>query len=274
MNSINTNVGAMIALRHLNAINAELETTQRRISTGFKVGSAKDNGAIWAIAQNQRSEILALDSVKDSLARGGSIVDVAISAGETVSDLLNQMKAKALAATDVSLDAASRAALNQDFKALRDQIKKTVESASFGGANLLASGAGALSLLADASGASKMTVGAQVMALGSASVTVGLTASFDSAATASTILGQINASITNVNAAVGRLGTGARALDTHLGFISKLQDTMTASVGRLVDADLARESTRIQALQVRQQLAIKALSIANQSASLLLQLFR
>ena len=98
LNSINTNTGAMIALQNLNVTNSALNTTQNRINTGQKVSSAKDNGAIWAIAQNSRADIGALDSVKDSVQRGQSTVDVAISAGETISDLLSQMKAKSLAA--------------------------------------------------------------------------------------------------------------------------------------------------------------------------------
>src|SRR3712207_6463779 len=122
LNSINTNVGAMIALQNLNITNAQLDRTQNRINTGLKVGSAKDNGAIWAQAQNSRADISAIDSVKDSIQRGQSTVDVAISAGETVSDLLNQMKAKALAAADASLDTNSRTAMNNDFIALRNQI--------------------------------------------------------------------------------------------------------------------------------------------------------
>src|ERR1700712_2597318 len=121
-NSINTNQGALIALQNLNQTNAALATTQQRINTGLKVSSAKDNGAIWAIAQNQRASVSAYDSVKDSINRASSTVDVAVSAGETVSDLLNQMKAKALAASDASLDTTSRAALASDFTALRDQI--------------------------------------------------------------------------------------------------------------------------------------------------------
>ena len=93
--SVNTNVGAMIALQNLNATNAELAATQSRINTGKKVASAKDNGAIWAIAQGQRADIGALAAVNQSLDRGIAAVDVAMAAGETVSDLLLQMKEKA-----------------------------------------------------------------------------------------------------------------------------------------------------------------------------------
>ena len=122
MNSVNTNVGAMVALQNLNSTNAELTTTQSRINTGKKIASARDNGAVWAIAQNQRASSQSLNAVKESLQRAQSTVDVAISAGESVSDLLLQMKEKALASADASLDTNARTALNDDFKALRDQL--------------------------------------------------------------------------------------------------------------------------------------------------------
>ena len=121
-NSVNTNVGALVALQNLNATNRELATTQTRINTGLRVASAKDNGAIWAIAQNQRAASQSLNSVKESLQRGQSTVEVAISAGESISDLLLQMKEKALASADTGLDTESRKALSDEYKSLRSQI--------------------------------------------------------------------------------------------------------------------------------------------------------
>jgi flagellin len=110
LNSVNTNTGAMVALQNLNTTNSQLATVQNRINTGMKVASAKDNGAVWAIAQGMRSESNSLNAVKDSLSRGQSTIDVAMAAGESISDLLTQMKEKSLAASDTSLDTTSRAA--------------------------------------------------------------------------------------------------------------------------------------------------------------------
>ena len=274
MNSVNTNVGAMVALQNLNQTNRDLDTTQTRINTGKKVSSAKDYGAIFAIAQSQRATSVSLGAVKDSLDRARSTVDVALAAGETVSDLLVQMKEKALAASDTTLDTTSRAALNEDFKALRDQIAKSVANADFNGANLVKTGAVALAALANADGTSRLTVGAEVMALGGAIVTVAATASFATAASASGFIATVATSITNVNAALARLGTKSKALELHTTFVGKLQDSIDAGIGNLVDADLAKESAKLQALQTKQQLGIQALSIANSSSQNILSLFR
>lgn len=272
--SVNTNVGAMIALQNLNATNAQLATTQNRINTGKSVATAKDNGAIWAIAQGQRAEIGALSAVKQSLDRGVAAVDVALAAGETVSDLLLQMKEKALAATDASLKTAARAALNEDFVALRDQIASVTSNAEFNGVNLLETGATGFQALANAQGTSTLTVGAEVMALGSTNVTVTTSQAIDTLSDATAALSVVTASIDLVSGALARLGTKSKALSTHITFVGKLSDALESGVGNLVDADLAKESAKLQALQTKQQLGVQALGIANQSPQLVLSLFR
>ena len=272
--SVNTNVGAMIALQNLNATNAQLATTQNRINTGKSVANAKDNGAIWAIAQGQRAEIGALNAVKQSLDRGVAAVDVALAAGETVSDLLLQMKEKALAATDASLTTSARSALNEDFKALRDQIASVTGNAEFNGINLLKTGATGFQALANAQGTSSLTVGAEVMALGSTTVSVTTTQSIDTLTKATASLTAVSNSIDRVSGALARLGTKSKALTTHITFVGKLSDALESGVGNLVDADLAKESAKLQALQTKQQLGVQALGIANQTPQLVLSLFR
>jgi flagellin len=273
-NSVNTNVGAMIALQNLNATNNQLSQTQNRVSTGLRVGSAKDNGAIWAIAQGQRSESMSLNAVKDSLARGQSTLDVAMAAGESISDLLVQMKEKALAASDVGLDSGSRGKLNEDFKALRNQIGKVIENAQFNGTNLLDGSIAGLSALANADGSSTLTVGSEDLSLGGTIMAIGATDTIGTITTASSMIDTIADSMDNVSAAITRLGTSSKAYETHATFVSKLQDTLDAGVGNLVDADLAKESAKLQALQTRQQLGLQALSIANQSPQSILSLFQ
>ena len=274
MNSVNTNVGAMIALQNLNATNTELMTTQNRINTGKKVASAKDNGAVWAIAQNQRAASGALNAVKDSLQRTQSTIDVAISAGESVSDILLQMKEKALAASDTTLDTTSRAALNEDFKSLRDQLAKAVSNAEFNGANMIKTAGATMMALANSDGTSKITVAAVNLGLGGGNVGVLSTSTIGTVTTATAMIATVNTSIAAVSTALSKFGTGSKSVTSHLSFINKLQDSIDAGVGNLVDADLAKESARLQSLQTKQQLGIQALSIANSSSSTLLGLFR
>jgi len=273
LNSINTNVGAMIALQSLNAINRDLSGTLRRIATGLAISSPKDNPAVWAIAQNQRAEAKSLDAVRASLQRGQSITDVALAAGETVTDLLGQMREKMLAASDTSLNTASRKALNDDYLSLKRQIDRTVGNADFNGVNLISSGStGQIRALANANATDTIDVD-HVDLSTTGSALSGMRADLLGAPITAAEIKAMGGAIDNVTAALSTLGTRSYALQAHLTFIDKMQDTLEASVGRLVDADMAKEATKLQALQIKQQLAIKSLSIANSAPSYLLKLF-
>jgi flagellin len=137
MISVNTNYGAAIALQSLNATNKELDEVQNRINTGLKVSSAKDNGAVFAIAQGQRARVSALASVKDGIDRVTNVIDAALNAGNAVSDLLNQLKAKAVAAQSEDLSQAQRDAYQTDFNQIRSTINTSVGTALVNGANLV-----------------------------------------------------------------------------------------------------------------------------------------
>tara|TARA_R110002096_G_scaffold33234_14_gene96162 strand:- start:1 stop:834 length:834 start_codon:yes stop_codon:yes gene_type:complete len=275
-NSVNTNPGAMIALQNLNRTNMELETVQNRINTGLEVAGAKDNGGIFAIAQRMRSNVSGYGAVTDSLNRAISTTDVALAAGEAISDLIIEMKEKALAAADTSLDTASRTALNEDFKALRDQIKVIVANAEFNGTNLLDNSIASVTALANADGSNTITVADENFVLGStgAQVTIASNASFATATQADNIASQLGTTLDNVNASLARLGTKSKSLEIHSSFVTKLSDALTTGIGNLVDADMAKESAKLQALQVKQQLGIQALGIANQSPQSVLSFFR
>src|SRR5882672_7821866 len=274
MLSVNTNVGAMVALQYLNQTNNQLQTTQSHINSGYKVANAKDNGAVYAIAQNMRGNVAGYAAVSDSLNRGVSTVDVAISAGQSISDLLNELKGKALAAADASLDTASRNALNADFTALRDQITTIVQNASFNGTNLVNGSVATVTALASADGTKKITVQTQDLSLSGSITTITTTSTISTQAKASTMIQTINASIQNVNASLAKLAAGSKKFTIQNDFVSKLVDALRQGIGNLVDADMAVESARLQSLQVKQQLGVQALSIANQQPQIILSLFR
>ena len=272
--SVNTNVGAAVALQYLNATQGSLNQTQSRINSGLKVANARDDGAIYAIAQNQRSQVAGYTAVINSINNATSAVDVALSAGQSISDLLIQMKTKALAAADSSLDTASRQALNANFTALRDQITTIVTNATFNGFNLVNGSTTKITALASADGSRRITTDAQNMKLSGSIVTVRLTNTISTQAKASTLVATIQTSLTNVNSALAKLSSGAAKFSIQATFAQKLSDTLTSGIGNLVDANMASESAKLQSLQVKQQLGIQALSIANQSPQTILSLFR
>jgi len=272
--SVNTNNGAAIALQYLTATQGQLNQTQSAINSGMKVANARDDGAVYAIAQNQRGQVAGYQAVMNSLNNATSAVDVALSAGQSISDLLIQMKQKALAAADSSLDTASRQALNSNFTALRDQITTIVSNAEFNGFNLVNGSTTSITALASADGSRRITTTSQDMSLSGSIVTLSTGASISTQSGASTLVATIQSSLTNVNSALAKLSSGAAKFSIQSSFAQKLSDTLTAGIGNLVDANMAQESAKLQALQVRQQLGVQALSIANQSPQTILSLFR
>jgi len=272
--SVNTNVGAMTALQYLTETQGQLSQTQSAINSGLKVADARDNGAIYAIAQNQRASVAGYQSVLNSLNNGTSSIDVALSAGQSISDLLIQLKAQALSAADPSLDTASRQALNANFTALRDQITTIVKNAVFNNFNLVDGSTTAIQALASSDGTRRVTTQAQNLSLSGAIVTLASTATISTQSKASALIGTLQASLTNVNGALAKLSAGAAKFSIQSTFTQKLSDTLTAGIGNLVDANMAQESASLQSLQVKQQLGIQALSIANQAPQSVLSLFK
>jgi flagellin len=137
MTSVNTNYGALVALQSLNQTTRELAEVQNRVNTGLKVSSAKDNGAVFAIAEGQRARVASLGAVTDGIDRATSVIDVGLSAGEAIGDILKQLKEKAVAAQAEDLSQDQRNALQADFDALRDQIDQIANAATFNGSNLV-----------------------------------------------------------------------------------------------------------------------------------------
>jgi len=265
--SINTNVGAMIALQNLNRSNSELEKTQLHITTGLKVNGPKDDASTYAIAQRMRGDIAGMHAVKTALAAGESTLNVAITAGKAISDMLTEMKAKTVQANQAGLDTASKDALQQDFTSLRDQLTTIVQTAEFNGKNLISSVATSLTVLSTVDG-STISVGAQKLDV----TTLGINAS-DISAGASAALVAIDAAINTVTSSLASLGSAAKRIEVQTDFTTQLVDILKEGVGNLVDADLAEESANLQALQIKQQLGVQALSIANSGPQSILSLF-
>lgn len=272
--SVNTNPGALVALRNLSATARGLAAVQNRVNTGLKVAGARDNGAVYAIAQNLRADLKGMEAVKSSLDRGISSVDVALAAGESISDLLVEMKSKAVGAADTGLDAESRTALKNDFDSLRDQITDIVKNATFNGSNMIENGGISVTAIVNDTGTSVLTVDAQDLSLTGTNITITAASTFATATQAASIVALLESSLSNVNSALARLGTGARSLESQRIFTDKLTDVIEIGIGNLVDADLAKDSALLQSLQVKQQLGIQALGIANQAPQTILGLFQ
>ena len=276
--SVNTNAGAMAALQSLNATNKSLQTTQSRINTGLNVASTKDDSAKYTVAQTLRGDQGGLTAVTSSLNNAKSVVDVAVSGAEQISDLINDMKSKAYEAASAT-DSGTLTALQKDYDGLKAQMDSIISSSDFNGVNLLDSSGGSVSSLQTLDTGNLLSVGTVNLASakGSSTVELGdLSGSTDlaSATSAATTVDNLDALSDALNDKLSTLGAASRQIDGQLSFTSNLSDVIETGIGNLVDADLAKESAKLQALQVQQQLGVQALSIANQAPQTILSLFK
>jgi flagellin len=305
MSSIMTNSAAMTALSTLQGINKNMETTQSRISTGFKVATASDNAAYWSIATTMRSDNAALSAVDDALGLGAATVDVAYTGMESAKDTADEIKKKLVTAQTPGVD---RGKIQSEITELLNHMKGVADSASFNEENWLsvdssaadynatksivssftrAGGAVSVSTVDVDTAATKLydandqsgildkdrTVGGTTIAVAD----IDISALTDSAADLTTLeeyMGVVDAAILDMTDAATNLGAVKTRVDLQKDFVSNLMDAVDRGVGTLVDADMTEESTRLQALQTQQQLGIQALSIANSNSQNVLSLFR
>ena len=271
-NSILTNPSAFTALRTLNSINRNLDTTQNRVSTGLKVAGALDNASTFAIAQGIRAELSGIDAVTQGLNSAKGIGNVAIAGVTGISNLLTDIRGKLTELANEGITTAQRNILQSDFNELVSQAGNFIANASFNGVNLIESGAGSINTLSNLAGGtlsltSQSAINTQVGSLAGVTLTT--------ATNAQSVIANNFANLESVvNTALGSLGAEVRALNLQTQFLEEIRDATDEGLGNLVDADLARESARLTSLQVQQQLSTQTLGIANQRPQSLLGLFR
>jgi len=295
MTSILTNNSAMAALQTLRNVNQNLGKTQDHVSSGLRVGKAADNAAYWSIATTMKSDNKALSAVSDALGMGAAKLDTAYTAVDSAIDIVGEIKAKLVAASEAGVD---KLKLQDEITQLQAQLYSVAQSASFNGENWVNNSGGTVSVV---SSFVRGTGGA--VSIKTTDYNLSGTNTLFNATTSGGILGSAGASsgksiyaftigntttqadidklLTDVESALksmttlgSQLGSLQQRVDIQTEFVSSLSDSIDSGIGRLVDADMEEESSKLSALQTQQQLAIQSLSIANSSSQNILSLFR
>jgi flagellin len=288
-NSIQTNVGALVALKNLSSVNSDLATTQNRVSTGLKVSSARDDASVFAVAEGVRADLKSYEAVASALGSAKGLLSVGISGLEAVSATLQNTKAKLTQLSDASITTAQRKIYNDDLKALLGDLRNFLNGSKYNGNSLVVNGqtstAGTptaattdIKVIASPNGTT-ITLRQQGTAVTSfntfaakVSASAGLGAT--SASGQLSVTGSFQTYFNVVANSLGQLGADLRRSEQQVTFNQAISDATTEGLGSLVDADLAKESAKLQSLQTKQQLSIQTLGIANQAPSILLNLFR
>lgn len=274
LNSVNTNNGALVALQALNRTNTMLDATQKRISTGYRVNDAKDDGAAFAVAQAVRADMAGLQSANEQLGGVKGILDTTLSGLNQISSTMSKIRETLVKLADDTLNTEQRAQYTTQYTALRTQVQNFITDATYNGRSLLSTTApigGNITTVRNESGTTYTLTAVD------AATTLVVAAAPATAAAAQTALGtggNFETVETAVNNALNTFGSDSRYLDAQIAYNKEKADALESGLGALVDADLAKESAKLQSLQIRQQLGTQSLGIANQAPQTLLSLFR
>ena len=137
INSVQTNVGAMVALQSLNRTNEEMALTQKRISTGFRVADAKDDGAAYAVAQRVRGDIAGLGAANEQLGSTKGLIETTMGALNETSKNLEKMRVTLTKLSGDILSDSDRATYTKDFENLVNQTNRALGDASYNSRSLI-----------------------------------------------------------------------------------------------------------------------------------------
>lgn len=274
MNSINTNIGAQVALQSLNRTTEELAVVQKRISTGLRVADSRDDGAAFAVAERVRGEIAGTTSANEQMGGAKGLLDVTRASLENVSTSLTKLKELSVKLADGAITAEQRTQYQTQVKELTNNIKSFIQGADYNGRNMIDTGGTSAKIVTNASGETYAVAAYDAVVGIFNQVSAANTWTAGDASAALTATGKLNTAITNTLTQLNNFGSSSRYIDTQISFNKKKIDAMEGGMGALVDADLAKESAKLQSLQIRQQLGSQALGIANQAPQVLLSLFR
>jgi flagellin len=275
LNSVNTNAGAMVALASLNRTSDELTATQKRISTGYRVADAKDDGAAFAVAERVRGEVAATTSANEQLGGAKGLLDVTQASLENVSKSLSKLKEVAVKLADGTITAEQRTQYQSQAKELTNNIQSFIKDATYNGTNVLNDPATlANKVVRNGAGDTYTFNGSKAITNVFNAVSGANAWTRGDASAALTKTGALGKAITSTLTTMNNFGSYSNYVDSQITYNKSKIDAQEGGLGALVDADLAKESAKLQSLQIRQQLGTQALSIANQAPQSLLSLFK
>jgi flagellin len=265
--------GVRANLLSLQVTTANINTTQKRLSTGLKVNSALDNASAYftSVALSNRSSDLS--ALKSDIDLSVSTIESAINGIDSITSLVQQAKGIANQAKATG-DTSEKSTLAVQFNALLDQINSVANDASFNGTNLIKATPDNLTVNFNEDNSSNLTI----TGLDSTTASTGLsiaaaTNDFGDSGAVDASLTDINSALTTLRTNAATLGSNSSVLQTRLTFTTNQVNTLDTGAGKLTLADLNEESANLLALQTRQQLGINSLSLASRSERSILALF-
>ncbi len=284
---VNTNVTALRMRSSLNNATTSLNNSLLRMSTGYKINSAKDDAAGLYLATNLNVQISGSQVAKDNIATGTNVLQTIEGDLDVMMDNLYRIRDLSLQAANGIYDATALEAMEDEATARLDEIDRISAASNFNGLKLL-DGTGLTNGLRLQVGANSdpdanaITIEAAVFAkidsttLGSTGTKLraGVTTAFSDAEEAAEYVDAIDEAIDMLNTRKATIGATQNRLDAANASLTTTIENTSAAHSTIMDADIAEEAAEYTKQQILQQTSSTLLVQANQLPALALTLIQ
>jgi flagellin len=280
-NVIQTNVAALNAQRNLYRTNINLNETFQRLSSGFRINSAKDDAAGLQISNQLTSQVNGLSVGIRNANDGLSVAQVGEGAQQEITNILQRMRELAISAANGTTadNGPEKTALNSEYQQLVLEIQRITATTNFGSTALLDGTFGTKTLQVGSNAGETIDISlvdARTLdvIVGSGTTASPVPSTILTGSLASAELSQIDLSITTIDTNRAQLGAVQNRLSSTISNLSNIIENVSASRSRLRDADYALETSNLAKGQVLQQAGLSILAQANSSSQGVLSLLQ
>ena len=279
--TINTNLGSLIVQRNLDEATKALNKSIERMTTGFKINSAADDAAGYAVATRMETQLSSISVAQDNVAIGSSLLSTAESNYDLITTHLQRIRDLTEQAANGTYDEDSINAIKTEVEARMQEIDRIAASTDYNGIKLMdgSSAAGInLQVGIDSSANSKLQLDGSLFADAHVSVLTGVAwGTFTGYYTAGgtnfgTALDAIDKALDAVTSIQTEIGANQNRLESAADALEVQYSNVTSSLSTIKDADIAEESSNYIKAQILQQASASLLATANQTPSIALNL--
>jgi flagellin len=261
--AVNTNVSALNAQRQLLTSGSALDTSFKRLSSGFRINSAADDAAGLQISNRLTSQINGLNQAISNANDGISVAQVAEGAMDEITTSLQRIRVLAVQSQNGINGSADRIALQKEVSALKTEISRIAQNTQFGNIDLLKGNFSAKFLVGANAG---QTISINLSRTGGGYGTSGLGLNKLSVSTvggASAALASIDSAIKTIDSARADLGALQNRFQSTIRNLSNIVENVSAARSQIRDTDFAKETAELTRAQILQQASTTILSQAN-----------
>ena len=271
--SVATNIGALAASKAASSVNASMETSMARLSSGKRINSAADDSAGLAIASRLTSEARGLDMAARNAADGQAMINTIESAHNEIQNILQRMRELAVQGANDTNGTDDRANIRRELTELHEEIDAIKNQTKWAGQTLISTGSTFKFQIGDEAN-EQLTVTTTAIAASSLSVGSTQVGSLSSSADFSSFVTTVNNAISSVSGYRAEYGANSNRLDHVMSNLATNAESVKASLGRIEDTDYAAETTDLAKTQILQQAATSMLAQANASKQTILSLIQ